>query len=93
MKFWDSSDVPRVTCRGARQEATRVVNEEGDDYCHHLPRKLGDWGRSGRTFGGRLWGTSNEQPLILALIWYQSGLIRSSLAIAVLTQWDGQMDR
>jgi len=63
MKLGDSNNVPRVTCRGARQEATRVVNEEGDDYCHDLLRKLGDWGRSRRTCGGRLWGTSNEQPL------------------------------
>jgi len=67
MKLGDSGDVPRVTCRGARKEATRVVNDEGDDHFHDILRKLGDWGWPGRACDGRPRGTSDEQPFDFGL--------------------------
>jgi len=63
MKLGGSGDVPRATCRGARQEATRVVNEEGDNCLQDLLRKLGDWGWPGRACDGHSWGASGEEPL------------------------------
>jgi hypothetical protein len=60
MKMGGGSDVPRVTCRGARQESARVVSEVGDNQSHELLRELGDWGGM---CSGRLWGASAEHPL------------------------------
>ena len=60
MKMGGGSDVPRATCRGARQESARVVSEVRDNQFHELLRELGDWGR---ICGGRPWGISTEHPL------------------------------
>jgi len=65
MKLGGSGDVPGATCRGACQEATRVVSEEGDDRLQDLSQKLGDWGRSGWAYDGHSWGISDEEPLNL----------------------------
>ena len=59
MKIGDGSNVPRVACHGAHEEAMRVVDEVENDHIYQLSRELGDWGR---TFSGRIWGTSTEQP-------------------------------
>ena len=60
MEVGDSSNVPRVACRGTRQEGAGVVDEVGNDDLYKFLRKLGDWGPA---YGRRLWGTSTEQPL------------------------------
>lgn len=59
MEMGDSSDVPRVTCHGARQEAVRVVNEVGDDNFDDILWELGDWRRR---CGRCLRSTSRGQP-------------------------------
>ena len=60
MKIGDGSNVPRITCHGARQEAARVVNEVGEDRFDKILRELGDWGWS---CSRCLRGISTEQPL------------------------------
>ena len=44
MEIGDGDDVPRVTRRGTRHEATFVINKVGDNKFHELMRELGDWG-------------------------------------------------
>ena len=44
MKIGDGSNVPRVTCHGARKEAARVVNEVGDNHFYEHLWELGGRG-------------------------------------------------
>ena len=61
MKIGGGSNMPRATCHGARQETGLVVNEVGENPFNNISREpSGDWGWM---CGGRLRGTSMEQPL------------------------------
>jgi hypothetical protein len=51
MEMWDGSNIPRVTCRGARQKSALVVNEVRDNQGdHHRPNYPWNPGRLSYSF-------------------------------------------